>query len=169
MSWRFLVTLWSYLQQTRSASPETIQTLSSQLWRTAAVSMRRHLILEPFRTPVANVDRMDDVFAVPHADMFYLDLLEAVPRCIPTTVHRPRGNGVVAVNALRSQCKTMFRNKTEPALLWILLDTRSSTCRALLHLNRPPFARSVAVVGSRRSVASTKDAWRYCTSWRTSC
>lgn len=66
--------------------------------------------------------------------MFYLDLLGT--------------NGVLTVEQLRDRYWAVLRTAPEtPSLVWTLLDLRSLTCRALLHLQRPTGERVVCITG----------------------
>ena len=88
-------------------------------------------MLEPLRLPVSNLQVRDDVFSVPHADLFYLDLLG--------------GTGVIGVDELRERYWTVLHD-ANPGLVWMVTDVRSLACRGLLHVERPPTESALRVV-----------------------
>jgi hypothetical protein len=131
MSWRFVTEVWGYVQHGRVASAATLRGLSLQLWRTAQRGLPVEVVLETFRLPVHGLQTPEDVFAIPHDDMFYLDVAG--------------DEGVLSADELRTRYHGLLAGAASPAgaVVWILRDVCTGGCRALLHLVRDPHTMDV--------------------------
>ena len=86
------------------------------------MSLPLQYVMEQLKAPIRNFDPQEALFRVPHADIFYLDLMGQ------------HVDEVLEARCLREKFTALLLNPTTNEMVWMICDVSSGGCRALLHL-----------------------------------
>lgn len=75
MSAAFVNKSLGYLAQSRQAAPVTLLALATALCKSELYNLPIGMVFEPLRTPVHNIQSVEELFTIPEEDRFYTCLI----------------------------------------------------------------------------------------------